>query len=58
MWLMLKVIKFRVQFSSGKTKALLHGDQSGTMVNHFFMCHAHVIGMMSSVRRDTRPTIV
>jgi len=58
LWLMLRLIKFGVQFSSKKMNALLHGDQSGAVVNRAFVCGAHVLGMMSSAGTDARPAMV
>ena len=58
LWLVLRLIKFGVQFSGKKANALLHGDQSGTVVNCSFVCSAHVIGMMYSAGKDMRPGMV
>ena len=46
---MLRLPKFGLRFSHEKLDALLRGDQSGTVLNRFFVCAAHAVGSLSSV---------
>ena len=47
-----------MQFSCKKKEALLHGDQTGTVLNRAFLCGSHVLGMMSFVGMDDTPAMV
>ncbi|KAF9643913.1 hypothetical protein BDM02DRAFT_3132089 [Thelephora ganbajun] len=58
LWLLVRVLKFGVQFSGRKLDALLRGDQSGTVVSRAFVCGFHVLGMMSYAGTDDTPAMV
>jgi len=55
---MVRLLKFGIQFSGQKMDALLHGDQSNTVLNRAFVCGSHVLGMMAAARMDDTPAMV
>ena len=55
---MARLLKFGTQFSGKKMGALLHGDQSNTVLNRAFVCGSHVLGMMAAARKDAAPAMV
>ena len=58
MWVLLRLVKLGVQLSPKKTDALLHGDQSGIVLDRGIVCAAHVLGMMFSPDVGNTPTMV
>jgi len=58
LWLLLRLLKFGVQFSGQKMNALLHGDLSGTVLDRSFVCGSHVLGMMASAGTNDTPAMV
>ena len=58
LWVMVRLLKFGIQFSGKKMEALLRGDMSGTVLNRAFVCGSHVLGMMPSAGMDYSPAMV
>ena len=58
LWLMVRLLKFGIQFSGQKMNALLRGDQSNTVLNRAFVCGSHVLGMMASAGTNNAPAMV
>ena len=58
LWLLVRLLKFGIRFSSKKMDALLHGDLTGTVLDRSFVCGSHVLGMMSSAGTDDTPAMV
>jgi len=45
LWVFLRLPKLGIHFSRKKLDALLRGDQSGTVLNRWFVCGPHGLGM-------------
>ena len=45
LWVFLRLPKLGTHFSRKKLDALLRGDQSGTVLNRWFVCGPHALGM-------------
>jgi hypothetical protein len=69
LWSLLRYLKFGIQFNREKLEALLRGDQSGAVVDSFFLYGSHALGMPYCIRmedtfcygpvtRDAEPTML
>ena len=58
MWSVLQPPKFRAQLSQKKLDAMLHGDQSGTVVDCFFVCGAQMYGVLFALGVVDTPAMV
>ena len=45
LWVFLRLPKLGIHFSRKRLDALLRGDQSGTVLNRWFVCGPHALGM-------------
>ena len=58
LWVLLQLPKLGIQLSCEKLNAILHGDQSGTVVNRFFVCASHSLGISSFMSTHDAPAMV
>ena len=58
LWVLLQLPKLGIQLSREKLNAILHGDQSGTVVNCFFVCVSHLLGISSFMSTHDAPAMV
>ena len=55
---MVRLLKFGIHLSSNKMDALLRGDMSGTVLDLYYVCGAHSLGMLLYAGKDDTPAMV
>ena len=58
LWVLPRLPKYGVKFSSKKLDAFIRGDQSGAVLDRAFVCGAHVLGMLFSQDIDDSPAMI